>query len=127
VPEIVPLISRYANSQNKVNGADFAANGPFHHTLEELSRTVWARPASGVEKQTRWYYERARGSYADDKARQGNATQRQRWETENPKHQKFAKTDLAKFEHAWLGLPHLVCLGAEKNFNKLAERMEENG
>ena len=69
----------------------------------------------------------ARGSYADDKAQQGNATRRQRWETENPKHQKFAKTDLAKFEHAWLGLPHLVCLGAEKNFNKLAERMEENG
>jgi len=126
VPEIVPLISRYANSQNKVNGADFAANGPFHHALEQLSRTVWAPAASGLERGTHWYYERARGSYADDKAQQGNATQRRKWETENPKHQKFAKTDLAKFEHAWLGLPHLVCLGAEKNFNKLAERMEEN-
>jgi hypothetical protein len=127
VPEIVPLISRYANSQNKVNGADFAANGPFHHMLEQLSRTVWAPAASGLERGTHWYYERARGSYADDKAQQGNATQRRKWETENPKQQKFAKTDLAKFEHAWLGLPHLVCLGAEKNFNKLAERMEENG
>jgi hypothetical protein len=127
VPEIVPLISRYANSQNKVNGADFAANGPFHHTLEQLSRTVWAPAASGLERGTHWYYERARGSYADDKARQGNATQRKRWETENPTQQKFTKTDLAKFEHAWLGLPHLVCLGAEKNFNKLAERMEDNG
>ena len=127
VPEIVPLISRYANSQNKVNGADFAANGPFHHTLEQLSRTVWAPAASGLERGTHWYYERARGSYADDKARQGNVTQRRRWETENPTQQKFTKTDLAKFEHAWLGLPHLVCLGAEKNFNKLAERMEEDG
>jgi hypothetical protein len=127
VPEIVPLISRYANSQNKVNGADFAANGPFHHALEQLSRTVWAPAASGLERGTHWYYERARGSYADDKAQQGNATRRRKWETENPKHQKFAKTDLAKFEHAWLGLPHLVCLGAEKNFNKLAESMEENG
>jgi len=38
--ELVPLISRYANSQNKVNGANFAANGPFHHALEQLSRTV---------------------------------------------------------------------------------------
>jgi hypothetical protein len=127
VPEIVPLISRYANSQNKVNGADFAANGPFHHMLEQLSRTVWAPAASGLERGTHWYYERARGSYADDKARQGNATQRKRWETENPTPQKFTKTDLAKFEHAWQGLPHLVCLGAEKNFNKLAERMEEDG
>ena len=127
VPEIVPLISRYANSQNKVNGADFAANGPFHNALEQLSRTVWAPAASGLERGTHWYYERARGSYSDDKGQQGNATQRRKWETENPKQQKFAKTDLAKFEHAWLGMPHLVCLGAEKNFNKLAERMEEDG
>ena len=125
--EIVPLISRYANSQNKVNGADFAANGPFHHTLQELSRTVWAPAASGLERGTHWYYERARGSFADDKARLSNPTQRKKWEAENPKLQKFSKTDLAKFEHAWLGLPHLVCLGAEKNFYKLAERMEANG
>lgn len=127
VPEIVPLISRYANSQNKVNGADFAANGPFHHQLEQLSRTVWAPAASGLERGTHWYYERARGSYADDKARQGTPARRRDWERQNPKHQKFTKTDLAKFEHAWLGLPHLVCLGAEKNFNKMAERMEDDG
>jgi len=38
----VPLISRYANSQNKVNAADFSANHPYHVTLEELSRTIWA-------------------------------------------------------------------------------------
>lgn len=127
VPEIVPLISRYANSQNKVNGADFAANGPFHHQLERLSRTVWAPAASGLERGTHWYYERARGSYADDKARQGTPAKRSDWERQNPQNQKFTKTDLAKFEHSWLGLPHLVCLGAEKNFNKLAERMEDEG
>jgi len=127
IPEIVPLISRYANSQNKVNGADFAANGPFHRQLEELSRTVWAPATSGLERGTHWYYERARGSYADDKGRQGTPARRREWEKQNPPRQKFTKTDLAKFEHAWLGLPHLVCLGAEKNFNKMAERMEEEG
>ena len=127
VSEIVPLISRYANSQNKVNGADFAANGPFHYAIEQLSRMVWAPAASGLERGTHWYYERARGSYADDKLRQGTPTNRQRWLKENPVHQKFTKTDLAKFEHAWLGLPHLVCLGAEKNFNKFAGRLEEDG
>lgn len=110
-----------------MNGADFAANGPFHHNLEQLSRTVWAPAASGLEKGTHWYYERARGSYADDKARQSAGVRRRDWEAQNPPHQKFSKTDLAKFEHAWLGLPHLVCLGAEKNFNKLAERMEDSG
>lgn len=127
VSEIVPLISRYANSQNKVNGADFAANGRFHHVLEQLSRAVWAPAASGLQRGTHWYYERARGSFADDKARQGTPALKKKWELENPPKQKFTKTDLAKYEHAWLGVPHLVCLGAEKNFNKLAERMEDEG
>ena len=127
VAEIVPLISRYANSQNKVNGADFAANGLFHLTLEQLSRAVWAPATSGLQRGTHWYYERARGSYADDKARQGSPTNQAGWQKQNPPHQKFTKTDLAKYEHAWQGFPHYVCLGAEKNFNKLAERMEEDG
>ena len=127
ISEIVPLISRYANSQNKVNGADFAANGQFHQIFEQLSRAIWAPAASGLQRGTHWYYERARGSYADDKARQGSTGQRRKWEVENPPAQKFTKTDLAKYEHAWLGLPHFVCMGAEKNFNKLAERMEEDG
>jgi hypothetical protein len=127
VNEIVPLISRYANSQNKVNGADFAANGAFHNTMEQLSRTVWAPAVSGLERGTHWYYERARGSYNDDKAQPGTAKKRSEWETQNPSRQKFTKTDLAKFEHAWMGLPYLVCLHAEKNFNKMAERMAEDG
>jgi len=127
VVEMVPLISRYANSQNKINAADFSANGPLHHQLEQLSRNVWAPAASGLERGTRWYYERARGSYLDDKARQGTPARRREWEKQNPPNQKFTKTDLAKFEHAWVGLPHLICLGAEKNFVKFAERMEEEG
>ena len=45
--EIVPRISESANTQNKVQIADFSANHPFHRRLEELSRTVWAPSASG--------------------------------------------------------------------------------
>lgn len=127
VAEIVPLIAQYANSQNTVKPADLAANGSYHHKLENLSRTVWAPAASGLERGTRWYYERARGSYADDKARQGTPAQQREWERQNPAMQKFTKTDVAKFEQTWCGLPHLVCLGAEKNFVKFAERLEEDG
>lgn len=127
VSEIVPLISRYANSQNKVNGADFSANGKFHRDLEEMSRTVWAPAASGLERGSHWYYERARGSYLDDKARQKTATLQKEWVRQNPPQQKFTKTDLAKYEHAWLGLPHLVCRGAEKNFMTFATRLEDDG
>ncbi|MEP6664152.1 MAG: AIPR family protein, partial [Verrucomicrobiota bacterium] len=127
VADIVPLISKFANSQNKVNAADFSANGPFHTQLEALSRSMWAPPRSGLERGTQWYYERARGSYMDDKARQGTPAKIKQWATERPPEQKFTKTDLAKYEHTWLGLPHLVCRGAEKNFLEFAQRQEEEG
>src|SRR5581483_7827811 len=51
VANLVPLISRYANSQNKVNEADFSANEPFHVKLEALSRTIWAPAADGTQHQ----------------------------------------------------------------------------
>ena len=125
--DIVPLISKYANSQNKVNTADFSANGKFHRQLEQLSRTVWTLPQSGMESGTHWYYERARGSYLDDKNRQHTPARMREWVQQNPLHQKFTKTDLAKFEHAWLGHPHLVCKGAEKNFVAFAQKHEIDG
>jgi hypothetical protein len=131
VAEIVPLISQYANSQNKVSGADLGANGPYHHQLQQLSRSMWAPPRSGLERGTQWYYERARGSYSDDKLRQAptqTASARTRqWLAERPVDQKFTKTDVAQFEHAWDCLPHLVCKGSEKNFKDFAERQEEHG
>jgi len=125
--EFVPLISLYANSQNKVNTADFSANGPFHQKLEELSRTIWAPAAGGLERGTRWYYERARGSYLDEKTRAGTPAQIKAWERANPLAQKFTKTDLAKFEHSWDEQPQLVSRGAEKNFAHWTATREDNG
>lgn len=127
VSEIVPLISKFANSQNKVNGADLSASGKFHRQMENLSRTVWSPPMSGMDRGSHWYYERARGSYLDDKARQGTPARQKEWTSNNPSERKFTKTDLAKYEHAWIGLPHLVCRGAEKNFLAFAERLEDDG
>jgi hypothetical protein len=127
VAEIVPLISKFANSQNKVNAAVFSANGKFHLDIEKLSRTLWAPATSGLDRGTHWYYERARGSYADDKLRQGTKARIHDWEKQNPAVQKFTKTDLAKFEQIWGGLPHIACRGAEKNFIALAQRHEDEG
>lgn len=62
--EIVPRISTFANTQNKIQVVDFSANDPFHRRIEELSRTIWA-PAQGGIKPRNWFYERARGQYAD--------------------------------------------------------------
>lgn len=118
--EIVPKISEYANSQNRVNAADFFANHPFHVRMEQFSRRLWAPSADGTFKQTKWFYERARGQYLDAKSGLTSGEQK-RFEQEYPKGQTFTKTDLAKFEMVWDLLPHIVSRGAQENFANYAK------
>ena len=63
--EVVPKISEYANSQNRVNAADFFANHPYHVRMEGFSRRIYAPSAEGSFRESKWFYERARGQYQD--------------------------------------------------------------
>lgn len=119
---LVPKISEYANSQNRVSAADFFANHPFHVRMEEFSRRIHAPSADGSFRHSKWFYERARGQYADARARLTPA-QRRKFDLENPRRQLFTKTDLAKFINVWEGRPHEVSLGAQKNFAAFARRV----
>lgn len=120
VEELVPKISEYANSQNKVNAADFFSNHPFHQQVEEFSRRIWAPSSDGSPIETHWYYERSRGQYANEQSIRTAAKKRE-FLRQNPKKQMFTKTDLAKFENSWRMNPHLVSLGAQKNFALVAK------
>lgn len=120
--KIVPKISEYANTQNRVNAADFFSNTPFHIRIEEFSRRIWAPAQHGAQRETKWFYERARGQYADAQSKLTPAEQR-RYKAEYPKPQMFTKTDLAKFENVWDEHPRWVNLGAQKNFAKYAARI----
>ena len=119
---LVPKISEYANSQNRVSAADFFANHPFHVRMEEFSRRIHAPSPDGSFRQSKWFYERARGQYADARGYLTPA-QRRKFDLENPRRQLFTKTDLAKFINVWEGLPHEVSLGAQKNFAAFARRV----
>lgn len=123
--ELVPLVSRYSNSQNKVSEADFSANDPFHVRVETLSRTTWAPATDGTQRQTRWFYERARGQYQDAVSRAGTPARQKNFRLQHPPSQKFTKTDLAKFENTWHGLPHIVSRGAQKNFVEFTLRPKQ--
>lgn len=125
--DLVPRISQFANSQNKVNMADFSANDPFHVEIEKLSRSVWAPGKDGVSRMTRWFYERARGQYADAHARERTPAKQREFKAVHPLSQKFTKTDLAKFENTWDQLPWIVSYGAEKNFREFMLRIERRG
>jgi hypothetical protein len=124
IDQIIPLISRYSNTQNKVTGADFSANDSFHVRVEEFSRTIWAPTADGTQKQTRWFYERARGQYTDELTRAGTPARQRQFKIANPPSQKFSKTDLAKFVNTWDQRPQIVSLGAEKNFLDFMSRID---
>jgi hypothetical protein len=117
--EVIPNISRYANSQNKVSEADFFSNHPFHVRVETHSRHVGAPAVGGAQYNTYWFYERARGQYLNEQAKL-TKSDKNRFLLQNPREHLITKTDLAKFENAWRGLPHIVCLGAQKNFREFA-------
>lgn len=113
--EVVPKISEFANSQNRVNAADFFANHPFHVRMEEFSRRLFSPSPDGTFRETKWFYERARGQFADARSLLTPA-QRKKFDLENPRSQLFSKTDLAKYLNVWRGIPEKVCAGAQKNF-----------
>jgi len=126
---IIPLIARYANSQNKVSDADFFSNHEFHRRIEQHARKLRAPAVGGAQYGTHWWYERARGTYTNEQAGLTPA-QRRVFQLENPRKQVITKTDLAKYENAWRFLPHTVSMGAQKNFlafsNYASDEWEKN-
>ncbi|WP_324750981.1 AIPR family protein [Sphingomonas sp. LY54] len=121
---VVPNISQFANSQNKVNAADFFANHPFHIKMEEFSRRMLAPIGDSNYREHKWFYERARGQFADERGRR-SAAERKNFDAMFPKAQFFTKTDLAKFENSYRCKPHIVSYGAQKNFAELAKVIGE--
>lgn len=118
--EMIPAISRYANSQNRVSEADFFSNSPFHIRLSDLSQRVLVPARPGERLQTKWFYERTRGQYQTEKSKRSLSEQR-KFEAVFPKNQVIDKTAAAKYEVSWAMRPHTVSAGAQKNFVAFAE------
>lgn len=121
--EIVHRISECANTQNKIQMADFSSNHPFNRKMEELSRVIWA-PAINGQKPNNWFFERARGQYADMLSREGTLAKRKAYKETHPL---FTKTDMAKYENTWNQLPYYVSEGAQKNFKRFMIYLRERG
>lgn len=122
--EMIPTISRSANSQNKVDEADFFSNHPYHVRLEEYSRRILAPPVDGNQYQTAWFYERARGQYVQEQMKLTRA-ERMRFQLKNPKQQLLRKVDVAKFINSYEQRPHIVSRGAQKNMRDFAEQISK--
>lgn len=120
--DIVPFISRYANSQNKVTEADLFSNHPFHVRFEQFSRKISPFPRPGCLVGEKWFYERARGQYVNEQAYMSKP-ERLKFQTLFPKRQLITKTSLAKYINSFESIPYVVSKGAEFNFGKFAENI----
>jgi hypothetical protein len=119
--DLIPSIAEFANTQNKVAAADFFANHPFHRRMEEISRRLLTRAIAGQRIQSKWFYERSRGQYQNERLYLSKA-HKALFESEYPPGQLISKTDIAKYAHSWEEKPHWVSLGAQKNFSKFAAK-----
>lgn len=123
--KVAPKIAEYANTQNKVSASDFFSNHAFHVRIEEMSRRIWAPALDGSQRQSKWFYERARGQYAEAQSSMTKA-EKSAWRKEYPKAQVFTKTDLAKFDNVWEGYAVMVNRYTQKNFAHFAKRISES-
>jgi hypothetical protein len=124
--KIVSDISKFANTQNKVNNADFSANNLVLVELEKVSRYVMTPITPERSMQTYWFFERARSQYKNSRLKEGFTSSRQKaFDLKYPKNQMFTKVELAKyincFEEIYEGgklviSPHIVVRGSEKNY-----------
>jgi hypothetical protein len=118
--ELIPYISRYANSQNKVSEADLWSNHPFHIRMEEFSRRIIAPAVNSKQYGTKWYYERANGQYKQETYKL-TQMERKRFDLINPKNQMFNKTELAKVINIYQVRPDVASTGGQKSFAIFAE------
>lgn len=125
-PELVRLISKYANKQNKVTNADLNSNHPFYTRIEEFSGKIKAPLLPNSTVQSSWFFERARGQYDQAMMKLKTKKERKLFELQNPKKQKFTKTDLAKYINSSEMKPYDVSWGAEVNMTRFQLILEKD-
>lgn len=119
IEQVVPNISRWANTQNRISEADFFSSHPFHLQMERYSRILTAPPQDGAMTGHKWFYERARGQYRDGMA-YATPAEKKRYQLEFPKEKLIDKTDLAKYVLTFDRKPYIVSRGGQKAFMAFA-------
>lgn len=122
--ELVPYISRFTNSQNKVAEADFSSNSEYQVKLEKFSRATLTPPLPGTI-QTHWYYERARGQYESERDRLDSAA-RKAFEKANPSKQRIKMVEAPKYLMCWDQQPQVASLGLQKCFAKFVNSQKDD-
>lgn len=122
---MVSKISKYANTQNKINPSDLLANSRFMSSLEQQSRITWVPYNDGRKSDKKWYFERARGQYMVDLGRRNRGKQQNDFKKMHPADLVIKKVDLAKMYMSWEQYPHVASKGGEAAFKKFMDLNKE--
>tara|TARA_X000000368_G_scaffold245029_1_gene193640 strand:+ start:4937 stop:7096 length:2160 start_codon:yes stop_codon:yes gene_type:complete len=123
--DIIPLISEYSNTQNKVSSADFVSNREYQRKIGRIADKVTVVGAATGKQGTKWFYERVRGQYNNQPHIGATPSQKKTWKRLNPANQKLNKTDLAKYYNTFECLPNEVSKGAQKNLMAFTDSFEK--
>lgn len=122
---IVPLISRYANTQNAISSADLSANSEFNIALQRIARTTPAPALAGMLGLQYWYFERARGDYKNELVRSLTPKAQKKFTDANDKKRLLTKEAVAKYDLTWQGHPYIVAKGAQKLYEFFTRTREK--
>lgn len=123
INEIVPRISKFANTQSAVKKSDFSINEPFLVQLEQFSRQEWALNEFG-KPVYKWFFERTRGQFLDKQKKAVGKRSERELEAEYPKAKVFDKPMLSRFMMSWMQYPSFVCWGGETKYGEFVEKMK---
>lgn len=122
---IIPKISEYSNSQNKVEASDFFSNHPFHIRMEEYSRKTPIPAKGGNQFQQYWFYERARGQYNQGKMKIATkSAQLKKYTDRYPENMVIKMLDFAKYMELFNCRPDIVSKGKQKTLQHFAEEIK---
>lgn len=125
--KIIPKISEYSNSQNKVEASDFFSNHPFHIRMEEFSRKTPVPSKGGNQFQQYWFYERARGQYNQGKMKiASKPSELKKYNDRYPENQVIRMIDLARYMELYGCRPDIVSKGKQKMLQYFASDIKEN-
>lgn len=125
--KIIPKISEYSNSQNKVDASDFFSNHPFHIRMAEYSMKTPAPAVNGNQYQQYWYYERTRGQYNQGKMKfKPKSSQMKQYETRYPENQVIKMVELAKYMEIYEGRPDIVSKGKQALVKVFADNIKSH-
>ncbi len=114
-------ISKYSNSQNKVQNSDLNSNSPVYIRLEKISRATYTPIASNP---TMWYFERSRGQYERDQMELTKA-KREAFKKVHPLNQRIRIVDIAKFYNSVDLKPYHVVWGGQVNAERFQSTIED--